>query len=209
MVDGDHLAPQRNVGAVHDHSGASPPCCSYHESWNRCSTLGIRPVTYDGPRSDSIFWPSWESRPISGDFLRTATHSHSSRRANVQDKGGLLSMKRWPWEFLLSAGLFGAAWIWARVTNFAPFSNDPISIPTAFVLSVLLLFASYCLLPVGVRLVNGYAKWRDKSKPPKRVSTTRNRGCKHSSCSRSWLLPFSSLQCYGAKRWIPKIILVS
>jgi hypothetical protein len=126
---------------------------------------------------------------ISGDFTDSDAFTQQPR-ANANDKGGCQheALAR---KFLLSAGLFGAAWIWGWVTNFPAIRQRPDLDPDGFVLSVL-LFASYCLLPAGVKFVNSYAKLTSPTSQAGHQYT--QPWVQHSSCSRSWLLPFC-LQC--------------
>ena len=110
-------------------------------------------------------------------ILAVAGIAANQRRLLGKGNEPLLDLRYWHIGLIASALLFGVAWAWARWRDFEPFSNQPTAITTAVVLSVLLLLATYCLLPVGVKIVNLYKAGRKAVNRPS-ASTIPRLGCR-------------------------------
>lgn len=87
----------------------------------------------------------------------------------------LLELRYWRAGLFASALLFAAAWAWAKFRQFEPFAkvpfkNVPADMVTTGVLVPLLLLASYCLLPVFVKLINIVWNVLEKPDPPERIN---------------------------------------
>lgn len=91
----------------------------------------------------------------------------NERRLLAAESDWMLELKYWRQGLVLSIAALLTAWFYGHRVGFEPFSNKPIDITTTVLIAMLLMFATYCLIVVAVKILNYIAEQRKVAKPPR------------------------------------------